>query len=142
VAAGAPRLIFQSALVSLLSNALICSLLVKLVGFNGPAMGTALAFIPSAAYYCLCIATATKLSFRQIFPLFGFLRVLGLTGLASLPAWWFKSVVSWPAAARLPVEAGLVLGTFALLGTLLGTIQRQDWLFLANWLRLRMLRES
>jgi O-antigen/teichoic acid export membrane protein len=142
LAAGAPRLIFQSALVSLLSNALICSLLVKLVGFNGPAMGTALAFIPSAAYYCLCIATATKLSFRQIFPLFGFLRVLGLTGLASLPAWWFKSVVSWPAAARLPVEAGLVLGTFALLGTLLGTIQRQDWLFLANWLRLRMLRES
>jgi hypothetical protein len=105
-------------------------------------MGTAIAFIPSVAYYCLCIAVATKLSFREIFPLFGFLRVLGLTCVASLPAWWFKSVVSWPAAARLPVEAGLVLGTFALLGTLAGTIQRPDWAFLANWLRLRMLRES
>ena len=58
------------------------------------------------------------------------------------PAWWFKSVVAWPAAARLPVEAVLVLGTFALLGTLLGTIQRSDWAFLGNWLRLRMLRES
>jgi O-antigen/teichoic acid export membrane protein len=142
LAAGAPRLIFQSAIVSLVSNALICSLLVKFVGFTGPAMGTAIAFIPSAAYYCLCIATATKLSFREIFPLFGFLRVLALTGLASLPAWWFKSAVDWPAAARMPVEAVLVLGTFALLGTLAGTIQRPDWAFLANWLRLRMLRES
>ena len=142
LAAGAPRLIFQSAVVSLLSNALLCGVLVKVVGFNGPAMGTAIAFIPSVAYYCLCIAVATKLSFREIFPLFGFLRVLGLTCVASPPAWWFKSVVSWPAAARLPVEAGLVLGTFALLGTLAGTIQRPDWAFLANWLRLRMLRES
>ncbi len=142
VAAGAPRLIFQAAVFSLVSNALICSVLVKIVGFNGPAMGTALAFIPSVAYYCVCIAAATKLSFRQIFPLFGFLRVLALTCLASLPAWWFKSVVSWPAAARLPVEAGLVLGTFALLGTVVGAIQRPDWAFLANWLRLRMLRES
>lgn len=142
VAAGAPRLIFQAALFSLVSNALICSVLVKVVGFNGPAMGTALAFIPSVTYYCVCIAAATNLKFRQIFPLFGFLRVLGLTCLASLPAWWFKSIVSWPAGARLPVEAGLVLGTFALLGTLAGTIQRPDWAFLANWLRLRMLRES
>jgi O-antigen/teichoic acid export membrane protein len=142
LAAGAPRLIFQSAVVSLVSNALLCSVLVKVVGFNGPAMGTALAFIPSAAYYCLCIAVATKLSFRQIFPLFGFLRVLALACICSLPAWWFKSVCDWPAGARLPVEAALVLSTFALLGTLIGTIQRPDWRFLANWLRLRMLRES
>ena len=142
LAAGAPRLIFQAAVVSLVSNALLCSVLVKVVGFNGPAMGTALAFIPSVIYYCLCIATATKLKFRQIFPLLGFLRVLGLTCVASLPAWWFKSVVTWSAAVRLPVEAALVLGTFALLGTLVGTIQRPDWAFLANWLRLRMLRES
>jgi len=142
VAAGAPRLIFQAALFSLVSNALLCSVLVKVVGFNGPAMGTAIAFIPSVAYYCVCIAAATKLSFRQIFPLFGFLRVLALTCLASLPAWWFKSAVTWPAAARLPVEAGLVLGSFALIGSLSGAIQRPDWAFLANWLRLRMLRET
>ena len=115
VAAGAPRLIFQAALFSLVSNAVICSVLVKLVGFNGPAMGTALAFIPSVTYYCVCIAAATKLEFKQIFPLFGFLRVLALTCVASLPAWWFKSAVSWPAGARLPVEAFLVLGGFALL---------------------------
>jgi len=142
VAAGAPRLIFQAAVFSLVSNALLCSVLVKVVGFNGPAMGTAIAFIPSVTYYCVCIAAATKLSFRQIFPLFGFLRVLALTCLASLPAWWFKSTVAWPTAARLPIEAALVLGTFALLGTLMGTIQRPDWTFLANWLRLRMLREN
>jgi O-antigen/teichoic acid export membrane protein len=142
VAFGAPRLIFQSAVFSLLSNALLCFALVKLVGFNGPAMGTALAFIPSVMYYCFCIALASKLEFRQIFPLLGFLRVLALSVVASLPAWWFKSAVSWPAAARLPAEAFLVLASFAVLGTLLGEIRRTDWAFLANWLRLRMLRAN
>ena len=142
VAAGNPRLIFQAALVSLLSNALICSVLVKLVGFNGPAIGTALAFIPSVLYYCLCIAAATKLEFRQIFPLFGYLRVLLLAVLASLPAWLFKYFVHCSAGLRLPVEAALVLGSFALLGTLVGEIRRAEWAFLGNWLRLRMLRGS
>jgi O-antigen/teichoic acid export membrane protein len=142
LAAGAPRLIFQSTVVSLVSNALLCCVLVKLVGFNGPAMGTALAFVPSVMYYCYCIARATNLKFRNIFPFTGFLRVLLLSALASLPAWWFKSAVSWPAALRLPVEAVLVLGSFALLGTLVGEIKRADWSFLANWLRLRMLRGS
>ena len=52
------------------------------------------------------------------------------------------AAVDLPAGARLPLEAALVLGSFALLGTLAGTIQRPDWAFLANWLRLRMLRES
>jgi O-antigen/teichoic acid export membrane protein len=140
VAAGAPRLIFQSAVVSLLSNALICCVLVKLIGFNGPAMGTALAFVPSVIYYCYCIALATDLKFKDIFPFVGFVRVLALASVASLPAWWFKYAVAWPAAARLPVEAALLLGSFALLGTLAGEIRRADWAFLANWLRLRMLR--
>ena len=142
VAAGAPRRILQAAVFSMISNAVICFVLVKLVGFNGPAMGTALAFVPTAIYYCFCIAQATKLDFRQIFPLLGFLRVLLLAGVASLPAWWLKSAVAWPAAARLPAEALLLLGTFALLGTLVGEIRRADWQFLANWLRLRMLRSD
>jgi O-antigen/teichoic acid export membrane protein len=142
VAAGTPRFVFQAAVFSLVSNALLCWALVYLIGFNGPAMGTALAFIPTLIYYCYCIALATKLPFKEIFPLFGYLRVLGLGALASLPAFWFKSVVTWPAAARLPVEAVLVLGSFALLGTLVGEIRRADWAFLGNWLRLRMLRES
>jgi len=105
-------------------------------------MGTALAFIPTVIYYCYCISLATKLEFRDIFPLFGYLRVLALGGVASLPAFWFKYAVSWPAAARLPVEALIVLGSFALLGTLVGEIRRADWAFLGNWLRLRMLRTS
>lgn len=142
VAAGAPRLIFNSAVVSLVSNAILCSVLVKVVGFNGPAMGTALAFVPSVLYYCYCIALATKLRFEQIFPLFGFLRVLAIATVASLPAWWLKSAVSWPAALRLPAEALIVVAGFGVLGTLVGTIQRADWTFLSNWLRLRMLRES
>jgi len=142
VAAGTPRFVFQAAVFSVISNALLCWALVHLVGFNGPAMGTALAFIPTVLYYCYCIALATKVPFKQIFPLFGYLRVLLLGVLASLPAWWFKSVVAWPAAARLPIEALLVLGTFGLLGSLVGEIRRADWAFLGNWLRLRMLRES
>lgn len=142
VAAGSPRYVFSAAVFSMLSNAILCWVLVKLVGFNGPAMGTALAFIPTVIYYCYCISLATKLKFREIFPLFGYLRVVALGVLASLPAWWFKYAVDWPAAARLPVEAVLVIGSFALLGTLLGEIRRAEWTFLANWLRLRMLREN
>lgn len=142
VAAGAPRLVFHAAVFSLLSNAILCFALVHWVGFNGPAMGTALAFIPTVVFYCYCIALATKLRFREIFPLVGYLRVLLVGGLASLPAWWFKYAVSWSAAARLPVEAALLLLSFATIGTLLGEIQRRDWQFLANWFRLRMLRPS
>ncbi len=142
VAAGSPRFVFQAAIVSLLSNALFCSVLVKLVGFDGPAIGTAFAFIPSAIYYCFCIALATKLKLRQIFPLMGYLRVLALGVVASIPAWLFKYAVHWSAAFRLPVEAVLVLGTFALVGTLVGEIRRTEWVFLGNWLRLRMLRGS
>ena len=142
VAAGTPRFVFQGAVVSLISNAILCCVLVKLVGFNGPAMGTALAFIPSVLYYCYCIALSTKLAFKDIFPLFGYLRILLLAVVAALPAWWFKHAVNWSAGARLPVEAVLVLGSFALLGTLVGEIRRTDWAFLANWLRLRMLRGS
>lgn len=142
VAAGTPRFVFQAAVFSLFSNAALCWLLVHWVGFNGPAMGTALAFIPTVIYYCYCISLATKLKFVEIFPLFGYLRVVLLGALASLPAWWFKYAVSWPAAARLPVEALLVLGCFSVLGTLAGEIKRTDWAFLGNWLRLRMLRTS
>ena len=142
VAAGTPRFVFQAALVSLLANLVLCAVLVKVVGFDGPAMGTAIAFIPSAIYYCFCIALATRLKLREIFPLFGYLRVLLLGVAASLPAWWFKYAVTWPAALRLPVEAVLVVGSFALLGTLVGEIRCDDWQFLGNWFRLRMLRGS
>jgi O-antigen/teichoic acid export membrane protein len=141
VAAGTPRFVFQAAVFSLASNAVLCWALVHLVGFNGPAMGTALAFIPTAIYYCYCISLATKLPFKEIFPLYAYLKVLSLGALASLPAFWFKSAVTWSAAARLPIEAALVLGTFALLGSLFGQIRQADWAFLSDWLRLRMLRE-
>ncbi|MEO8920843.1 MAG: oligosaccharide flippase family protein [Polyangiaceae bacterium] len=142
IAAGRPRYVFQAAVFSLFSNALLCWVLVKLVGFNGPAMGTAIAFVPTVIFYCYCISLATKLSFKEIFPLFGYLRVVLIGLVASLPAWWFKYAVTWPAAARLPVEAVLVLGTFGLVGTLVGEIRRPDWAFLGDWLRLRMLRGS
>ena len=142
VAAGAPRYVFQAAVFSMLSNALLCWVLVKLIGFNGPAMGTTLAFVPTVIFYCLCIARATKVDFVKIFPLVGHLRIVLLAALASLPAWWLKYHVDWPAAARLPVEAALTLGGFALLGTLLGEIRRDDWLFLSNWFKLSMLRGS
>src|SRR6478752_6540980 len=65
VAAGTPRFVFQAAVFSLFSNAVLCWALVHLVGFNGPAMGTALAFIPTVIYYCYCIALATKVPFKQ-----------------------------------------------------------------------------
>lgn len=140
VAAGAPRYVLQAAILSFASNAVICSVLVQLVGFEGPAMGTAIAFLPMVLFYCWCIARATKLRITDTFPLGGYLRVLAIALIGSLPAWWFKHAVDWPVGAKLPVIAALMLGGFGALGSAVGLIQRSDWTFLGNWLKLRMLR--
>ena len=129
VAAGTPRFDFQAALVSWLSNAILCFALVSSSASTAfIACGTALAFIPSATYYCFTAQdeaqaegdlSAGRLPARA--PARGF-------GIAARVV--VQIPLRWPAASRgLPAEAPLVLGTFALLGTQAGEIRRAEWTF-------------
>ena len=140
VAAGKPRFVLLAASMSLFANVIISVPLVLGMGFEGPALGSLLAFVAMVVFYCWCIARATGLRFKEIFPLLGYLRVLGLVAAASIPAIVFKVMVQLPAAPKLGIIALIVIAAFSLLGTLLGQIKSEDWRYLGNWLSLKFLR--
>lgn len=135
VAAGKPRLVVQAAVVTVLSNVAISVPCLYLFGFIGPALGTALAFIPSATYYCYCIATATGLKLNETFPLFDYLKVIAVATAAVVPAVVFKQLFQGPAAVKLAGISVLVLVCFGILGTLFRQITSEDWRFVRRYLR-------
>lgn len=139
VAAGKPKYVLQAALLSLLTNVALSVPLLLIVGFEGPAIGTALAFAPIALYYCWCIARASGLPLRDIFPLRRYVRVLALALVGVAFALAFKLGVDTTPGASLAGQAVIVIGTFALLGTLTRTIRREDWRYAWNWIRLKTL---
>jgi peptidoglycan biosynthesis protein MviN/MurJ (putative lipid II flippase) len=108
------------------------------LGLIGPALGTALAFIPCIFIYCSYIARGTDLRTSEVFPVRGYFRILALALVASVPAWLFKFSTRLPALPSLLLEAALVLGGFCALGSVLGIISREDWRFAGNWLRMRV----
>ncbi|MEM7157183.1 MAG: polysaccharide biosynthesis C-terminal domain-containing protein [Myxococcota bacterium] len=138
VAAGRPKYVLQAAVLSFASNVVLSVPLLFWLGFIGPAMGTALAFIPCAIFYCWCIARASGLRITETFPLLSYLRILavGLTGVAL--AVGFKLSFDGSAAMMMATEAAILLVTFAVVGTLTRTIGTEDWRYLRNWLRLRL----
>jgi len=137
VAAGRPGYALQAAGLSFAANIMLSLPLLWWLGFIGPAVGTALAFVASATFYCWRIARASGLRIRDTFPLFGYLRVvaLGLVGVVGAVA--VKFHFDAPAAVKLAAEGGVLIMSFALLGSLLGLISREDWRYLRNWLRLK-----
>jgi O-antigen/teichoic acid export membrane protein len=139
VAAGRPRFVFQASLLSLASNAALSVPLVLALGVVGPAMGTALAFVPMVAFYTWSIARASDLPMREILPLRAYGRVLavGLCGVAAALAW--KLGMEGSAGFMLGGQALLLLGTFALVGTLTGLVTRDDWRYVWRWLKLESL---
>ena len=134
VAAGRPRLVLLAAAVALVSNVMLSVPALWLFGFEGPAIGTGLAFIPMVGVYCWCIARATGLRVSQIYPVIAHARVLLLGAVACLPALAFKIMADWSAAPSLLVQALLILSGFAALGTLTGQIGAQEWRFMLRWL--------
>jgi O-antigen/teichoic acid export membrane protein len=138
VAMGRPGLVFRAAVFALVSNLLFSVPLALWLGFLGPALGTALAFIPMLYYYCHCIAAGAGVRTSETFPLVGYLRVLAIALVAAVPAALFKYNTTLHAGWSLAAEAVIVLGGFAALGTLLRVIQREDWRYLKNWLRFRL----
>lgn len=140
VAAGRPRLVMRAAALSLLSNVAISLPLLWWLGFIGPAMGTFLAFVPMVFYYCWCIARASGLRFREIFPLVAYAKVLAVALVGVAAALVFRANVDWTAGWAFSAQFVIVLGTFAAVGSAVGIITRADWSFMGGWLRLRMLR--
>lgn len=138
VAAGRPQYVLQAAVLSFGSNVVLSLVLLEWVGFVGPAMGTALAFVPTALFYCWCIARAAGVRLRDTFPLRGYLRIVavGLVGAAAGVA--VKVSLVAPTPVRLAAQLGTVVAGFALVGSLVGVIGREDWRYLGRWVRLKL----
>lgn len=135
VAAGQPKYVLHAALVSFSFNVLFSVPLLMVAGFVGPAMGTALAFLPTAAFYTSRIARATGIRTSDIFPLGAYLRVVAVASVGAAAGWAFVLGTDFGPWIELFAVAGIVLGSFALLGTLTGTITREDWAFATAKLR-------
>lgn len=135
VAAGRPDLILRAAVLSFCANLVLSVPLVFTIGFLGPALGTVLAFIPMVAFYCWCIAQASSVPTRQIFPLRAFLQVAAVVLVTAIPGILFKWFVAPTPAVGLAGIAVLQLLGFGILGTLVGQITREDWHFLLSRVR-------
>ncbi len=140
VAAGKPGYVMRSALLTLLSNAVISVPLLLTLGFIGPALGTLIAFAPTLFFYCFFIGSAAGMSVREVFPFKAYARPLGAVSLPALLALLMITAVNLPAWLEFALAALIVLGGFSLVGTLARLITPQDWRFASDWLRLRVLR--
>jgi hypothetical protein len=107
------------------------------LGFIGPAVGAAVAFVLHVLTYVVLIAKAADVPVRAVFPLYAYLRVFALSALAGLVGYAVKRSLQAPASAVLGLEIAVVLAAFVLLGTLTRTIDREDWAYARDWLRLR-----
>lgn len=139
VAAGRPGFVFQASVLSLAANVALSVPLLLVLGVVGPAMGTALAFVPIVVFYTWSIARASALPMREILPLRAYGRVVavGLLGVAVALAW--KLGMEGSAVFMLAGQAVLLLGTFAAVGTMSGIVTRDDWRYVWRWLKLESL---
>jgi hypothetical protein len=110
------------------------------LGFIGPAVGAAAAFLIHVVTYVYCIASAAEVPMRAVFPLRAYLRVLALAALAGGAGLAVKWSLSGSPATTLVLVLVVVLGVFALLGSVTKTIERADWAFARDWVRLRIIK--
>src|SRR5690606_12625724 len=120
---------------SFCANLVLSVPLVFTIGFLGPALGTVLAFIPMVAFYCWCIAQASSVPTRQIFPLRAFLQVAAVVLVTAIPGILFKWFVAPTLVVDLVGLAVLQRLAFGISGTLVGQITREDWRFLLSRVR-------
>jgi O-antigen/teichoic acid export membrane protein len=142
IAAGKPRYVMNSAMMTLLSNVVISVPLALTLGFLGPAVGTAIAFVPTLLYYCWFIAKAWGVKLSETLPLWGYLRIVATAAVPGVGAWWLKEQTELHAIVEFLMIAGIMLGGFALLGTLTKLIDREDWAYAWSWVRLKVLKDG
>jgi O-antigen/teichoic acid export membrane protein len=132
VAAGRPELIFRVAVISFVANILFSVPAMFLIGLEGPALGTLLAFIVHVILFCRCIGVAAGMKGKEVFPLGGYLKTLSVGLAAALCAYILKINMAGSAGVRFTAVALCVVGCFGVFGTLSGRIQREDWQFLKS----------
>jgi O-antigen/teichoic acid export membrane protein len=141
VAAGQPRLVLIAAAFTLAANVIISVPLTLLIGFEGPALGTMVAFVPTILAYGYFIGKAVGVSPWRTFPWVGWLRIALVALVGSSPAWALKLVPLHPALA-LGLEALLVLVGFVVLGRISGVVTAADVREAQASLRLRFFRRT
>ena len=137
VAAGRPGLVVRAAGLGLFYNALFGIPCVLLFGFIGPALGAACAFVLHVATYIYLISRAAAVPALRVFPIRNYLRVFALSAVAGALGWAVRRELHVAPALLLTAELVTVLGAFALLGTLTKTIERSDWAYVRDWLKLK-----
>ncbi len=137
IAAGKPKYVLHAAVQSFAFNVVLSVPLLMTVGFVGPAMGTALAFFPIAVVYTWYISKASGIPLRDIFPLRDYLRVVAVAGVGAAAAWVLVIQTDLGPWLELLSVAVVVMGSFAVLGTLTRTITPEDWTFATARLRRR-----
>lgn len=142
VAAGQPRLVLFAAAFTLAANVIISVPLTLLIGFEGPALGTMVAFVPTILAYGYFIGKAVGVSPWRTFPWVGWLRIALVALLGSIPAWALKLAVPLHPALALGLEALLVLVGFVVVGRISGVVTAADVREAQGWLRLRFFRRT
>ncbi len=135
LAAGRPKYVLHAALQSFAFNAVLSVPLLFIVGFEGPAMGTALAFLPMAWAYTRYTSKASGIAWRDIFPLGAYLRVVAVAVPGAVAGWAFVLTTDTGPWVEFAAVAGAGLGSFAVLGTITRTIGAEDWAFATAKLR-------
>ncbi|MCA9701757.1 MAG: polysaccharide biosynthesis C-terminal domain-containing protein, partial [Myxococcales bacterium] len=137
LAAGKPDYVMRSAMQTLVANIVISVPMALTLGFIGPALGTAVAFVPTLLFYCWFIARAWHVRLRDTLPLWGYLKIVAVAALPSVGAWELCRHLDWGPVPELLLSSAIVVVGFAGLGTLLGQIEKEDWRYVWDWLRLR-----
>jgi O-antigen/teichoic acid export membrane protein len=138
VAAGRPPLAVRAAGLGLVYNALFGIPLVLSLGFVGPAVAAACAFVLQVTTYVYFIARAAEVPLSKVFPVGRYLWVLSLAGVAGLAGYGVKRLLEGHLLVAFVAELLTVLAVFAVLGTLTRTIDRADWAYARDWVRLKV----
>jgi O-antigen/teichoic acid export membrane protein len=137
VAAGRPRMTVHVAALGFLYNAVFGIPLVIKLGFIGPALGAGIAFVFQVATYVYFIARAAEVPVSHVFPVRNYLRVFALSAAGGAAGWAVKLLLHVPPGLLLVAEITTVLGVFVALASMTKTIERSDWIFLKDWLKLK-----
>lgn len=140
VAAGRPAHAVRAAGLGLFYNAALGVPLVLSLGFVGPAVAAASAFVLQVATYVFFIARAAEVPVRKVFPMAGYLRVLSLAAAGGVAGYGVKRLLAGQVLAAFVAQAFTVLGVFVVLGLLTKTIARTDLSYARDWLKLKIVR--